>query len=623
MSSYSFHEFFNHKRRSDVFAFLDSRPGTIDESVLQELYANFGDDDVVNEAWGDWLSKAKGMAQNVAAGAANVAAGAVKGAKEFGKGFVQGSQQGYKDTRNDAGVKKIENIAASIGELSKKFTQKYKIDPVTAAIMIGSGATGGLGTIPMLAMAVGLRKGSAWLAGKGMDAAWKKATGKTPAELDQMWQSKISDTKAPATAAPAPAAQARPATPQPAPAAMARPAAPQPAPAAARPAAPDSDQFHYETFNRSKTSFAAFLENKDAGLYQNIIDEGMWDSAKGFFTGALNKGADVARGYAKDIEDQGFARATGSLVGKGAGKAAGTFSNSVIVFAKSLQNAGSFMVNNPVKTGTMLMAIAAGSMIGSYGTQAINSFIDKPSADQIQDLTAAAKQAGVPDGEIQSMHRDSGYSGIGGDFDTSSSGSGGDFGAKDTSYSGAGGDFGDAVAAKKLTADELAKLHTGDGTRNVLGKYKDWQPSAAGDSVGHTIDHGEKISAAGEKLDRYNNPVGTTYSPSGSSATAPGAGEYLPKDGSGAKLGKDIFGSPIDPTKAGTLPNGYTPYAGGPDSPNAGDFVPKDPNYKGLYSATPKLNDLDGTTMPRLDGQTFDGKTWSGGKMSIPTHRGG
>lgn len=569
MSSYSFHEFFNHKRRSDVFAFLDSRPGTIDESVLQELYANFGDDDVVNEAWGDWLSKAKGMAQNVAAGAANVAAGAVKGAKEFGKGFVQGSQQGYKDTRNDAGVKKIENIAASIGELSKKFTQKYKIDPVTAAIMIGSGATGGLGTIPMLAMAVGLRKGSAWLAGKGMDAAWKKATGKTPAELDQMWQSKISDTKAPATAAPAPAAQARPATPQPAPAAMARPAAPQPAPAAARPAAPDSDQFHYETFNRSKTSFAAFLENKDAGLYQNIIDEGMWDSAKGFFTGALNKGADVARGYAKDIEDQGFARATGSLVGKGAGKAAGTFSNSVIVFAKSLQNAGSFMVNNPVKTGTMLMAIAAGSMIGSYGTQAINSFIDKPSADQIQDLTAAAKQAGVPDGEIQSMHRDSGYSGSGGDFDTSSSGSGGDFGAKDTSYSGAGGDF-------------------GGGGKHIPDKR--WIDS---DGI------------------------------EDSSVTAPGAGEYLPKDGSGAKLGKDIFGSPIDPTKAGTLPNGYTPYAGGPDSPNAGDFVPKDPNYKGLYSATPKLNDLDGTTMPRLDGQTFDGKTWSGGKMSIPTHRGG
>lgn len=503
MRAYSFHEFFNHKKRSDVFAFLDSRHGTIDESVLQELYANFGDDDVVNEAWGDWLSKAKGMAQNVAAGAANVAAGAVKGAKEFGKGFVQGSQQGYKDTRNDAGVKKIENIAASIGELSKKFTQKYKIDPVTAAIMIGSGATGGLGTIPMLAMAVGLRKGSAWLAGKGMDAAWKKATGKTPAELDQMWQSKISDTKAPATAAPAPAA-------------MARPAAPQPAPVAARPAAPDSDQFHYETFNRSKTSFAAFLENKDAGLYQNIIDEGMWDSAKGFFTGALNKGADVARGYAKDIEDQGFARATGSLVGKGAGKAAGTFSNSVIVFAKSLQNAGSFMVNNPVKTGTMLMAIAAGSMIGSYGTQAINSFIDKPSADQIQDLTAAAKQAGVPDGEIQSMHQDSGYSGSGGDFDTSSSGSGGDFGAKDTSYSGTGGDFG---GGKHIP--DKRWIDSGDGPEAVGSTAPGNTP--VGKS---TMDYYKNQLA----VDQEELAAARTSGNPGYSSTAPGAEKFIPKD---------------------------------------------------------------------------------------------
>jgi hypothetical protein len=567
MRAYSFHEFFNHKKRSDVFAFLDSRHGTIDESVLQELYFNFGNDDVVNEAWGDWLSKAKGMAQNVAAGAANVAAGAVKGAKEFGKGFVQGSQQGYKDTRTDAGVKKIENIAASIGELSKKFTQKYKIDPVTAAIMIGSGATGGLGTIPMLAMAVGLRKGSAWLAGKGMDAAWKKATGKTPAELDQMWQSKISDTKAPATAAPA--AMARPAAPQPAPAAMARPAAPQPAPAAmARPAAPDSDQFHYETFNRSKTSFVAFLENKDAGLYQNIIDEGMWDSAKGFFTGALNKGADVARGYAKDIEDQGFARATGSLVGKGAGKAAGTFSNSVIVFAKSLQNAGSFMVNNPVKTGTMLMAIAAGSMIGSYGTQAINSFIDKPSADQIQDLTAAAKQAGVPDGEIQSMHRDSGYSGSGGDFDT-----------KDTSYSGAGGDFGDAPGAEKFLPSKDIKgwnSDLGDFTIKELPNGQQVVQTTDGNLYTHT-----RGNVSGQEIYQKVDDV------------------------TGKAIGKPTY-HPIQD-----------------NGPTGADFVPKDPNYKGLYSATPKLNDLDGTTMPRLDGQTFDGKTWSGGKMSIPTHRGG
>ena len=560
MATYSFYEFSNYKKRSDVFAFLDSYSGTINESVLQELYINFGDDDVVNEAWGDWLNKAKGMAQNVAAGAANVVAGAVKGAKDFGQGFAQGSQQGYKDTRTEEGVKKIENIAAKVGELSKAFTQKYKIDPVTAAIIISSGATGGLGAIPMTALAIGLRKGSAWLAGKGMDAAWKKATGKTPAELDQMWQSKINAPKAapaaagakPATPPPVPAAGARPAAP-----AGARPATPPPVPVAAGARqAPSSDQFHYEMFKRPKTSFATFLENKDADLYKNIIDEGMWDNAKGFLTGALNKGADIAKGYAKDIGDQGFAKATGSLVGKGAGQAAGTFMNLGSVLGSSLKNAASFMANNPVKTGTMMMAIAAGSMIGSYGTQAINSFINKPSADQVQELTAVAKQAGVPDSEIQSMHQDSGYSGSGGDFgdanDTASSGTGGDFGAKDTSYSGSGGDFG------------------GSG-KNIPSKR--WIDS---DGI------------------------------EDSSTTAPGAGEYLPKNaqdtsysGTGGDFDTSSSGS------GGDFSAKDTSYSG-----TGGDFSAKDTEIKGWN------DDLGNFTMKKLPNgqevvQTTDGNLYT------------
>ena len=560
MTTYSFYEFSNYKKRSDVFAFLDSYSGTINESVLQELYTNFGYDDVVNEAWSDWLNKAKGMAQNVAAGAANVVAGAVKGAKDFGQGFAQGSQQGYKDTRTEEGVKKIENIAAKVGELSKAFTQKYKIDPVTAAIIISSGATGGLGAIPMTALAIGLRKGSAWLAGKGMDAAWKKATGKTPAELDQMWQSKINAPKAapaaagakPATPPPVPAAGARPAAP-----AGARPATPPPVPVAAGARqAPSSDQFHYEMFKRPKTSFATFLENKDADLYKNIIDEGMWDNAKGFLTGALNKGADIAKGYAKDIGDQGFAKATGSLVGKGAGQAAGTFMNLGSVLGSSLKNAASFMANNPVKTGTMMMAIAAGSMIGSYGTQAINSFINKPSADQVQELTAVAKQAGVPDSEIQSMHQDSGYSGSGGDFgdanDTASSGTGGDFGAKDTSYSGSGGDFG------------------GSG-KNIPSKR--WIDS---DGI------------------------------EDSSTTAPGAGEYLPKNaqdtsysGTGGDFDTSSSGS------GGDFSAKDTSYSG-----TGGDFSAKDTEIKGWN------DDLGNFTMKKLPNgqevvQTTDGNLYT------------
>ena len=524
MATYSFYEFSNYKKRSDVFAFLDSYSGTINESVLQELYANFGDDDVVNEAWGDWWNKAKGMAQNVATGAVNMAAGAVKGAKEFGQGFAQGSQQGYKDTRTEEGVKKIENIAAKVGELSKAFTQKYKIDPVTAAIIISSGATGGLGAIPMTALAIGLRKGSAWLAGKGMDAAWQKVTGKTPAELDQMWQSKINDPKAaapaagakPATPPPVPAAGAKPATPPPVPAApVARPATPPPVPVAAGArTAPSPDQFHYEMFKKPKTSFATFLENKDADLYQNIIDEGMWDDAKGFLTGALNKGADIAKGYAKDIGDQGFAKATGSLVGKGAGQAAGTFMNLGSVLGSSLKNAASFMVNNPVKTGTMMMAIAAGSMIGSYGTQAINSFIHKPSADQVQELTAAAKQAGVPDSEIQSMHKDSGFHGLESkDPKALDQMVGGN--ANDTSYSGTGGDFSAKDGTTKMWNSDL-----GDLTVKKLANGQQVFQTTDGNLYTHKIGN-----VSGEDIyQKIDVPTG------GNSYTAPGAEKFIPKD---------------------------------------------------------------------------------------------
>jgi hypothetical protein len=630
MATYSFYEFSNYKKRSDVFAFLDSYSGTINESVLQELYTNFGYDDVVNEAWGDWLNKAKGMAQNVAAGAANVVAGAVKGAKDFGQGFAQGSQQGYKDTRTEEGVKKIENIAAKVGELSKAFTQKYKIDPVTAAIIISSGATGGLGAIPMTALAIGLRKGSAWLAGKGMDAAWKKATGKTPAELDQMWQSKINAPKAapaaagakPATPPPVPAAGAKPAAPAPAPAgarpAGARPATPPPVPVAAgarpaaKPTAPSSDQFHYEMFKRPKTSFATFLENKDADLYKNIIDEGMWDNAKGFLTGALNKGADIAKGYAKDIGDQGFAKATGSLVGKGAGQAAGTFVNLGSVLGSSLKNAASFMANNPVKTGTMMMAIAAGSMIGSYGTQAINGFINKPSPDQVQELTAVAKQAGVPDSEIQSMHQDSGYSGSGGDFgdanDTASSGTGGDFGAKDTSYSGSGGDFGggknipdkrwidsDGIEDSSTTAPGAGEyLPKNAQDTSYSGTGGDFDTSSSG-TGGDFSAKDTSYSGTGGDFGGSKNIPDKRWIDSGDDTT--GGGEFIPsKDTQTYYANKDTnyktmptVGSPEDiAMKKSFLPNSDNPdFITTP--PEADDFIPKDRSYTGNYNQTPKV----------------------------------
>jgi hypothetical protein len=352
MATYSFYEFSNYKKRSDVFAFLNSYSGKIDEYVLQELYANFGDDDVVNEAWEDFFDTSKSP---ILQGAKKIGQGLkyanekgffdpskspiLQGAKEFGREAIksgrQAAKKSYKNTRTEKGVKKIENIAAKVGEISKAFSNKFKIDPVTAAVLISAGATGGIGAIPIIALAIGLRKGSAWLAGKGMDAAWQKVTGKTPAELDEMWQSMIGD--APSARSPIP-----------------------------------------------ESTFVDFLENRDSDLYKHIANEGK-----------------ILKGF-------------GSLVGKGvgtvAGTVAGTFVNLGIVLARSLKNAASFMINNPVKTGTMMMAIAVGSMIGNYGTEAINSFIYEPSINQIKELSDAAKQAGISNDELIKTYKDAGIS---------------------------------------------------------------------------------------------------------------------------------------------------------------------------------------------------------------------
>ena len=386
MSTYSFYEFSNYKKRSDVFAFLDSYSGTINESVLQEVYAKFGNDEIVNEAWGDWWNKAKGVAKGTAdlavqgakklgqglsyakekgffdpskselvAGAKKIGQGLsyakekgffdpskspiLQGAKEFGQEFsksaVKSAKKGYKDTRTEKGVKQIEKIASTVGKLSKSFSQKFGIDPITASILISSAATGGLGAIPVTALAIGLRKGSAWLAGKGMDTAWEKITGKTPAELDQMWQSTIH--------------RASTAT----------------------------------ESTKNSLSFAKFLENKDPSLYKNILEESM--------VGKLGSLA-------------------GTGVGAVAGRVAGTFVNLGIVLARALKNAAIYMANNPVKTGTMIAATAVGAMIGHYGTQAINNFIYEPEINQVKELAEAAKKVGVSNEELIKMYKDWGLS---------------------------------------------------------------------------------------------------------------------------------------------------------------------------------------------------------------------
>jgi hypothetical protein len=296
------------------------------------------------------------------------------------------------------------------------------------------------------------------------------------------------------------------------------------------------------------------------------------------------------------------------------------------------------MANNPVKTGTMMMAIAAGSMIGSYGTQAINSFINKPSADQVQELTAVAKQAGVPDSEIQSMHQDSGYSGSGGDFgdanDTASSGTGGDFGAKDTSYSGSGGDFGgggknipskrwidsDGIEDSSTTAPGAGEyLPKNAQDTSYSGTGGDFDTSSSG-TGGDFSAKDTSYSGTGGDFDTSSSGTGgdfsakdTSYSGTGgdfggsknipdkrwidSGDDTTGGGEFIPsKDTQTYYANKDTnyktmptVGSPEDiAMKKSFLPNSDNPdFITTP--PEADDFIPKDRSYTGNYNQTPKV----------------------------------
>ena len=454
MSTLSFNEFVVQKKRLDVFNFLDNYEGVVNESTKIEVYALFGNDDIVNEVWDTWWNKAKEIAGKAYDTAKNV----VQGAKNFGTSFSKAAKKSYGETATDENVKAIENAAVKIAEASKAFSEKYKIDPVTAGVIIGSGMIGGIGVIPMTVLAIALRRGSAYLANKAMDAAWEKVTGHTPEELDKMWQEKIHGNQDQAGQSQPPQAgkiQAQVRQPQ----SQAGKQNIKKSPLQNQPNTkqqlqtrqlaktqnePVSD-YPYR-FSDSTLSFQSFLELRDQKLYENLVNEGFTDKV----TGLIKKGAEKAQQFAQNWQDKGFGHASGDLLGTGAGIAAGYTRNIAMVIGKSLKNMAIFMANNPVKTSKMLLALWIGSKIGSVGTKTINDLIHKPSASQIGELASAAKEAGVPDNEIKDLY-DSSYSGTGGDF--------GD--ATDTSYSGTGGDFGNtptAAAPVGSTAPDAGKF---------------------------------------------------------------------------------------------------------------------------------------------------------------------
>jgi len=409
----TFSEFFTDRQKNDVTFFLESNHQQFEDSkeLFYNMICKFGNDPIILEAWGDWWNKAKeyaGKAWNWANNKDMSLQDIATGTGNLAKGVVTGYKQGYKATEGEAGIKKIESIAKEVSELAKSFSQKYKVDPVTAAVLISAGATGGLGAISMIAIAIGLRRSGSWLADKGFEKVWEKLTGMTVDQADAAWQG---SSASPKMASPASAPK------------MANPAS---APKMANPAgtfnvmnpsvSSASIKDHFQ--NSGNLTFEQYIMSRDPEMYMELTSwlkqlVGKGAKKAGEFAGNVAQGA---KDYAKDVGERGFGTATGERAGRVLGKGAGTFVNIWSVLKKSIANVGKFMANNPVKTSKLVLAIAAGSMIGHYGTQAINNFIHKPSSDQIGEITKAAKDSGVSRTDINDIHKDTGYSGSGGDF---------------------------------------------------------------------------------------------------------------------------------------------------------------------------------------------------------------
>lgn len=391
----TFSEFFTNRQKNDVKFFLEINHQQFENSkeLFYNMICKFGNDSIILEAWGDWWNKAKeyaGKAWNWANNKDMSLQDIATGTGNLAKGVVTGYKQGYKATEGEAGIKKIESIAKEVSELAKSFSQKYKVDPVTAAVLISAGATGGLGAISMIAIAIGLRRSGSWLADKGFEKVWEKLTGMTVDQADAAWQG---SSAAPKMASPAGTFNVM-----------------NPSVSSA------SIKDHFQ--NSGNLTFEQYIMSRDPEMYMELTSwlkqlVGKGAKKAGEFAGNVAQGA---KDYAKDVGERGFGTATGERAGRVLGKGAGTFVNIWSVLKKSIANIGKFMANNPVKTSKLVLAIAAGSMIGHYGTQAINNFIYKPSSDQIGEITKAAKDSGVSDTDINDITKDTGYSGTGSDL---------------------------------------------------------------------------------------------------------------------------------------------------------------------------------------------------------------
>jgi len=182
----TFMEHVNGIKRNNVISYLERRGVGLSDELLFEVYSKFGNDEVVNEAIGDWWKKA----QSVASGIGSVASGIGKGIMDFGRSAVSGAQQGYSDTRNKNNdnllkdtLEKYSGKVTPHMEKARKAAADYATKlgisiPLATSILL-AGMVGGPAAVPMAALMYFVRKPVNKIAGnvydKGVEMAQKGA----------------------------------------------------------------------------------------------------------------------------------------------------------------------------------------------------------------------------------------------------------------------------------------------------------------------------------------------------------------------------------------------------------------------------------------------------------------
>jgi len=174
----------NNTLRLKLEYFIESNYCENNTTMMRLVVEKFGNSDFVIVEAENIMDKIK-----------NIGASAYKKVKDFGSNFSSEFKNSYGNTRNDAGVKKIQDSVKLIANVASKFSKKFKIDPVSAAMIIAAGVTGGYAAIPVAIVAYLLRKEINNLVSN--PNLWKKVVGYTPDEMDEAYRNWMAGSNAP------------------------------------------------------------------------------------------------------------------------------------------------------------------------------------------------------------------------------------------------------------------------------------------------------------------------------------------------------------------------------------------------------------------------------------------